>query len=145
MTTLLDQPKQSTTPAMTRARKPTTSPLTRQRKKPRTKVTAETLAGPQRDISVSEFIAKNRHLLGFDNPRRAMLATVKEAVDNALDACEEGGILPDIRVEVLPLNETRFRVTVRDNGPGIDRQQIDNIFCKLLYGSKFHRLKMSRG
>ncbi|MCH8164592.1 MAG: DNA topoisomerase VI subunit B [Planctomycetes bacterium] len=130
---------------MTRARKPTTSPPTHQRKKPRTKVTAEALAGQQRDISVSEFFAKNRHLLGFDNPRRAMLATVKEAVDNALDACEEGGILPDIRVEVLPLNETRFRVTVRDNGPGIVRQQIDNIFGKLLYGSKFHRLKMSRG
>ena len=145
MTTLLDQPKQSTTPAMSKARKPTTSPPTRQRKKPRTKVTAEALAGQQRDISVSEFFAKNRHLLGFDNPRRAMLATVKEAVDNALDACEEGGILPDIRVEVRPLNETRFRVTVRDNGPGIVRQQIDNIFGKLLYGSKFHRLKMSRG
>ena len=58
--------------------------------------TAETLAAKQKDISVSEFFAKNRHLLGFDNPRKALLTTVKEAVDNSLDACEEAGILADI-------------------------------------------------
>jgi len=103
------------------------------------------MAAKQREISVSEFFAKNRHLLGFDNPRKAMLTTIKEAVDNALDACEEGGILPDLRVEVLQLGETRFKITVRDNGPGIVRKQVENIFGKLLYGSKFHRMKMSRG
>ncbi|MCA9286901.1 MAG: DNA topoisomerase VI subunit B [Phycisphaerales bacterium] len=107
--------------------------------------TAEQLAAKQREISVSEFFAKNRHLLGFDNPRKAMLTTVKEAVDNALDACEEAGILPELHIQVLQLGETRFKITVRDNGPGIVRKQIDNIFGKLLYGSKFHRLKMSRG
>ena len=32
-----------------------------------------------------------------------------------------------------------------DNGPGIVRAQIPKIFAKLLYGSKFHRLRMSRG
>src|SRR5262245_52182601 len=57
--------------------------------KPRSRLTAEAMAAMQRDISVSEFFAKNRHLLGFDNPRKALLTTVKEAVDNALDACEE--------------------------------------------------------
>ena len=103
------------------------------------------MASRQREISVSEFFAKNRHLLGFDNPRKALLTTVKEAVDNALDACEEAGILPDIRVELLQLAETRFKVTIRDNGPGIVRKQVENIFGKLLYGSKFHRMKMSRG
>ena len=106
---------------------------------------AEEMAARQRDISVSEFFAKNRHLLGFDNARKAMLTTVKEAVDNALDACEEAGILPSIHVEILQLTETRFKITIRDNGPGIVRKQIENIFGKLLYGSKFHRLKMSRG
>jgi DNA topoisomerase-6 subunit B len=45
---------------------------------------------------VSEFFTKNRHLLGFDNPAKALLTTIKEAVDNALDACEEAGILPTI-------------------------------------------------
>ena len=112
--------------------------------KPRV-VTAETLAAQQRDISVSEFFAKNRHLLGFDNKRKALLTTVKEAVDNSLDACEEAGLLPELWVTIDQLAEERFRVTVRDNGPGIVRGQIPNIFGKLLYGSKFHRLKMARG
>jgi DNA topoisomerase-6 subunit B len=112
---------------------------------PRRSVSAETLAARQRDISVSEFFAKNRHLLGFDNKRKALLTTVKEAVDNSLDACEEAGILPELHVAIDQLAEERFRVTVRDNGPGIVKAQIPNIFGKLLYGSKFHRLKMARG
>jgi len=115
------------------------------RAKPSRAVTAEMLAAQQREISVSEFFAKNRHLLGFDNKRKALLTTVKEAVDNSLDACEEGHILPEVHIRIDQLAEERFRVTVRDNGPGIVKAQIPNIFGKLLYGSKFHRLKMSRG
>jgi DNA topoisomerase-6 subunit B len=103
------------------------------------------MASRQRDISVSEFFTKNRHLLGFDNPAKALLTTVKEAVDNSLDACEEAGILPDLYVEIKELAENRFRVVVEDNGPGIVKPQIPKIFAKLLYGSKFHRLKQSRG
>ena len=124
--------------------------------RPAPAVTAVEMGARQREISVSEFFTKNRHLLGFDNPRKALLTCVKEAVDNALDACEEAGILPDVTVQlevvavgsspVLPASQaTRFRVTVADNGPGIVRQQIPKIFAKLLYGSKFHRLRMSRG
>jgi len=117
------------------------------------RATAESMATKQRDISVSEFFAKNRHLLGFDNPRKALLTTVKEAVDNSLDACEEAGILPDITVIIEDLQpdrpasakSARYRVSVVDNGPGIVRKQVENIFGRLLYGSKFHRLKMSRG
>ena len=142
------------------------------------RVTAEELAKKQREISVSEFFAKNRHLLGFDSPRKALLTAVKEAVDNSLDACEEARILPDIEVKIEVANgngakaaeppkpeakapaagappETpkipsvaqaeRFIVTVTDNGPGIVPEQIARIFAKLLYGSKFHRLRMSRG
>ena len=107
--------------------------------------TAESMAARQRDISVSEFFAKNRHLLGFDNPRKALLTAIKEAVDNSLDACEEAGILPDILVSIADLGNDRFRIAVEDNGPGIVKRQIPNIFGKLLYGSKFHCLKMSRG
>ena len=124
--------------------------------RPITTVSAVEMGARQREISVSEFFTKNRHLLGFDNPRKALLTCVKEAVDNALDAAEEAGILPDVivNVEVAATNgappppasqATRFRVTVTDNGPGIVRQQIPPIFAKLLYGSKFHRLRMSRG
>lgn len=121
------------------------------------RATAETMAARQREISVSEFFTKNRHLLGFDNPAKALLTSVKEAVDNALDACEEAGILPSIRVEILEVGQVagaqkdadqraaRFRVAVEDNGPGIVKAQIPKIFAQLLYGSKFHRLKQSRG
>ncbi len=111
----------------------------------RSRETAETMAARQRDISVSEFFTKNRHLLGFDNPVKALLTTVKEAVDNSLDACEEAGILPDLSVEIRQMAEDRYRVKIGDNGPGIVREQIPKIFGKLLYGSKFHRLKQSRG
>jgi DNA topoisomerase VI subunit B len=109
------------------------------------KITAEDLAKKQRDISVAEFFEKNRHLLGFDNPRKALLTAVKEAVDNALDACEEAKILPEIIVEIIEMSEDRYRMIVEDNGPGIVKEQIPKIFAKLLYGSKFHRLRQSRG
>ena len=109
------------------------------------RATAESMAAKQREISVSEFFTKNRHLLGFDNPAKALLTTIKEAVDNALDACEEAGILPSLLVEITETGEGRYRVAVEDNGPGIVKEQIPKIFAKLLYGSKFHRLKQSRG
>ncbi len=109
------------------------------------RATASSMAQKQREISVSEFFSKNRHLLGFDNPSKALLTTIKEAVDNSLDACEEAGILPDIVVEIIELTETRYRVAVQDNGPGIVRQQVPKVFGSLLYGSKFHRLRQSRG
>jgi len=115
-------------------------------KTPKSRSTAEQMAKRQREISVSEFFMKNRHLLGFDNPRKALLTTIKEGVDNSLDACEEAHILPDIGVIVEQVNgDDRFRVTIEDNGPGIVRDQIPRIFGSLLYGSKFHRLKMARG
>ncbi|MCH8252442.1 MAG: DNA topoisomerase VI subunit B [Planctomycetes bacterium] len=125
--------------------KPTTKAPPAQGGNARRGASAETLAKQQREISVSEFFAKNRHLLGFDNKRKALLTTVKEAVDNSLDACEDGGILPEIEVTVKQTDQDRFRVTIHDNGPGIVKSQIPNVFGKLLYGSKFHRLKMSRG
>jgi DNA topoisomerase-6 subunit B len=112
---------------------------------PRRRATAESMAAKQRDISVSEFFAKNRHLLGFDNPRKALLTAVKEAVDNSLDACEEAGIIPEIWVHMEVAGTNRFKVGIQDNGPGIVKKQIPLIFGKLLYGSKFHRLRMSRG
>src|SRR5947207_844149 len=123
------------------------------RSRPVMRQTAETLARKQKDISVSEFFAKNRHLLGFDNPRKALLTSVKEAVDNSLDACEEAGILPNVTVIIEDLQpdppanakQSRYRMTVVDNGPGIVRKQVENVFGRLLFGSKFHRLKMSRG
>jgi len=143
--------------------------------------TAESLATKQREISISEFFIKNRHLLGFDSPAKALLTTIKEAVDNSLDACEEAGHTPRILVEIrreednfkgldlpsladtangngkisskatsskarsAPAREERYRIIVEDNGPGILPAQVPKIFGKLLYGSKFHSLRQSRG
>ncbi len=112
-------------------------------KEEKKQITAERLAEKQRDIGVAEFFARNRHLLGFDNKRKALLMTVKEAVDNALDACEEAKILPEVSVELIDMQNDRYRVIVEDNGPGIVKKQVPNIFAKLLYGSKFHTLKQS--
>jgi DNA topoisomerase-6 subunit B len=137
------------------AETPAAEPPAKARKRATRGVTAEEMGARQREISVSEFFTKNRHLLGFDSPRKALLTCVKEAVDNALDACEEAGILPDVEVKLEIVAEngatppasqaSRFRITVTDNGPGIVRQQIPRVFAKLLYGSKFHRLRQSRG
>jgi DNA topoisomerase-6 subunit B len=106
---------------------------------------AEELAKKQREISVAQFFERNRHLLGFDNKRKALMTTIKEAVDNSLDACEEAGVLPEISVEVIDMGNDRFRVIVEDNGPGIVKKQIPHIFARLLYGSKFFKLSQSRG
>ncbi|MBT5738710.1 MAG: DNA topoisomerase VI subunit B [Planctomycetes bacterium] len=106
---------------------------------------AEKMAAKQKDISVSEFFAKNRHLLGFDSPARALLTTVREAVDNSLDACEEASVLPELIIDVRATESTQHVVTIRDNGPGIVREQLPRIFARLLYGSKFHSRKQTRG
>ena len=109
--------------------------------------TAEDLAKDQRDISVSEFFEKNRHLLGYDNKVKALLTVVREAVDNSLDACEEARIVPTLKVIVKELENAkdRYRVIVEDNGPGIIKENVSMVFGKLLFGSKFHRLRQSRG
>ncbi len=117
----------------------------RKTKGKKTYETAESIARRQREISISEFFAKNRHLLGFDSLAKALVTAVKEAVDNSLDACEEAGILPDLTVEIREVSEDRYRVTVADSGPGIVKAQVPKIFGKLLYGSKFHVLKQARG
>jgi DNA topoisomerase-6 subunit B len=111
----------------------------------RRRETAESIGKRQREISVAEFFQKNRHLLGFDNPAKALLTATKEAVDNSLDACEEAGILPEIWITIEALAEDRFRLAIEDNGPGIVRNQVAKVFGKLLYGSKFHVMRQSRG
>jgi DNA topoisomerase-6 subunit B len=105
---------------------------------------AEELAADQRSISIAEFFEKNRQMLGFDSGARALVTAVKEAVDNALDACEEAGILPDIYVEIQDADDY-YRLIVEDNGPGITKEQIPKIFGKLLYGSRFHKREQNRG
>ncbi len=106
---------------------------------------AEELAEKQREISVAEFFERNRHILGFDTLSRALVTSVKEAVDNSLDACEEASILPDINIGIDRISKNEYRITAEDNGPGIVKEQIPKVFGQLLYGSRFHTVRQSRG
>lgn len=103
------------------------------------------LADAQQEISVAEFFEKNKQILGFDSRSKSLLMGVKEAVDNALDACEEAEILPVINVEIERLDDDDYRITVDDNGPGIVHKAMPNVYGRLLYGSRFHAYKQSRG
>ncbi len=106
---------------------------------------AEKLAKQQKEISIAEFFEKNKQILGFDSQTKALITAVKEGVDNSLDACEEARILPDIYVEITEADKNEFKIVIEDNGPGIVKRQIPNVFGRLLYGSRFHSIRQSRG
>ncbi len=111
-----------------------------------TKYIAEELAEKQKEISVSEFFERNKQILGFDSPTRALITVVKEGVDNSLDACDESQILPEIIVKIEGLEDKdEYKVTLEDNGPGVIKRNVGNIFARLLYGSRFHAIRQSRG
>ncbi len=96
-------------------------------------------------VSIAEFFEKNRHLLGFENLRKALLIGVKELVDNALDACEEAKILPEIYIEVERVNKDIYKIAIEDNGPGIPYDKVPEVYGSFLFGSKFHRYVSTRG
>jgi DNA topoisomerase-6 subunit B len=103
------------------------------------------------EISPSEFFYRNRDLAGFSNPSRALYTSVRELVENSLDACEQEGILPEVNVKIEYAPEgtkagdqVAYVVTVKDNGPGIEAKYLPNAFGRVFYGSKY-KLKQSRG
>jgi len=100
-------------------------------------------------ISPSEFFYSNRDLAGFSNPTRSLYTAVREFVENALDACDQKGILPDVHLTIKAVEPDKpdpkpYILTVKDNGPGIDAEHIPLAFGTVLYGSKFG-LKQARG
>lgn len=101
--------------------------------------------------STAEYFSKNLQQVGFSSQVKAVLTTLKEAVDNALDACEENEILPEIEIWVEKIgagslkNSDQVRVRVVDNGPGIDPEDVPKVFGEYLASSKFGRGRCSRG
>lgn len=95
--------------------------------------------------SVSEFFRRNAAMLGYTGKVRSLTTLVHEAVTNSLDACEEAGIPPYIRVEIEELGREHYKVVVEDNGPGIPEKYITHVFGKMLAGTKAHRNIQSRG
>ena len=101
--------------------------------------------------STAEYFSKNLQQVGFSSPTKAVLTTLKEALDNALDACEEAEILPDLVVEIerkgpgTMKNTDLVRVLVEDNGPGLDLEDVPKVFGEYLASSKFGRGRCSRG
>ncbi len=101
--------------------------------------------------STAEYFAKNLQQVGFSSPLKAVLTTLKEAVDNSLDACEQAGILPEIEVQIQKVgtgsskNTDLIKITVEDNGPGIDADDLAKVFGEYLASSKFGKGQCSRG
>lgn len=101
--------------------------------------------------STAEYFSKNLQQVGFSSQTKAVLTTLKEAVDNALDACEEHGIVPEVSVYLEKAgagslkNSDQIRIRVEDNGPGIEPDDVPKVFGEYLASSKFGRGRCSRG
>lgn len=108
---------------------------------------ADKMASKQKQIAISEFFEKNKHFLGFDTLQRSIITAVKESVDNSLDACEEARILPNISITISKVDAKKniVELTAEDNGPGIPQKSIEKVFGQLLFGSRFHVIRQSRG
>ena len=101
--------------------------------------------------NAAEYFSKNLQQVGFSSQTKAVLTTLKEAVDNALDACEENGILPEVSITVEKRgagshkNSDQVMIRVEDNGPGISEEDLPRVFGEYLASSKFGRGRCSRG
>jgi DNA topoisomerase VI, subunit B len=98
-----------------------------------------------KEHSVSEFFRKNSQMLGYAGKVRSLTTIVHEYVTNSLDACEEAGILPEIKVKLEQIAENKYKVTVSDNGPGVPKTHIGKALGSVLKGTKFHRNMQQRG
>jgi len=127
-----------------------------------TPTVAEAEAKKMRAVNPAQYYRQNLGQLGFGDPEHALVQTIKELVDNSLDAAEAMGVLPEIAVTLTATEKEYevitnrvkdggirkfpiFKITVEDNGCGVVRSKVAKAFGKVLYGSKFFSFKQSRG
>ncbi|HUK49520.1 MAG TPA: DNA topoisomerase VI subunit B [Terriglobales bacterium] len=101
------------------------------------------------EISAADFFYRNRDIAGFTNPTRAIYSTIRELVENSLDACETRQIPPDIYLRISHESGPTdgpgvYRVHIEDNGIGIPHDIIPSAFGQVLFGSKY-KLRQTRG
>ncbi|MDK6027810.1 DNA topoisomerase VI subunit B [Ignisphaera sp. 4213-co] len=99
-----------------------------------------------RSISPAEFFYRNKEIAGFANPARALYQSVRELVENALDATDSHGILPEISISIDrdPNKTYVYRITVKDNGIGVPENYVPDAFGRVLFSSKYV-LRQTRG
>jgi len=105
------------------------------------------------ELSPSEFFWRHKDLAGFTNPMRAIYGTIRELVENSLDAAEVHEIPLKLHLKVTRLEEEQkgeegreetLHLHIEDNAGGISREKIPNAFGRVLVSSKY-RLRQSRG
>ncbi len=97
-----------------------------------------------RSISAADFFYKNKEIAGFDNSVRATYTIMRELIENALDACEQYSIPPEVRVKLIDEGNSIYKLKVEDNGIGVPYEQVPYAFAQILFGSKY-TLRQSRG
>ena len=58
--------------------------------------------------SPAEFFTENQHIAGFDNPGKSLYTTIRELVENSLDAAESVGVLPKIELEIEEMGQAEL-------------------------------------
>ena len=123
------------------------------------------------EISAADFFYRNRDIAGFTNPARAIFSSIRELVENSLDAADLSGFLPNIYVRLSYEDEEKFeselaaekktagedeeedaetfetgiyKLRVEDNGSGVPARHIPSAFGQVLFGSKY-KLRQTRG
>jgi DNA topoisomerase-6 subunit B len=93
----------------------------------------------------SEFFVDNSALTGFTTERILYMA-VRELIENSLDSCETGHILPKISLslKLLDASNDLWMITCQDNGIGIPSDKVPIAVCSFLTSGKYVE-KQQRG
>ncbi len=93
----------------------------------------------------SEFFVDNSALAGFTTERILYMA-VRELIENALDSCETGHILPrvSLSIKMLDATDNLWTITCEDNGIGVPADKVPVAVCSFLTSGKYVE-KQQRG